>query len=408
MSRVSPEPVSAARRLRVAQVVTRMDVGGVPDHIMTLVRGVRNSADITVVCNAIDERHRDELEALGVRIRIVPMRRLLAPVADVRGLVALTRLFRTDRYDIVHTHMSKAALLGGIAATLARVPVRINTAHNIGALAMPNAALRALFWIYDRLLLGLTTDAVVTVAERVKAGIAAKRIVPEHKLFAIHNGIDTQRFSVSPDAAQAVRREFGLADDDVLVVAVARLVWFKGLDTLVAAAAIVLGSQPQARFLIVGDGPQRDQLMRQAEALDIASRVTFAGERRDIPAILAAADLFVLSSVSEGLPVSILEAMASAKPVVATRVGGVAELVEDGSTGLLVDAGNASGLATALGGLIADPNRRMTMGRAGLARVKERFSNDRMVAKTAALYRDLLAAGSRDRASVAPEATDGV
>lgn len=397
MARTLP-PVETRSRLHVAQLVTRMDIGGVPDHVMTLVRGLRPDIDVTVVCGSVDPRHARDFAALGVPVRLVPLERLLSPT-DFGSLRALVGLIRHERFDVVHTHMSKAALLGGIAARLAGVPVTVNTAHNLGSLAFTRAAARALFRVYDRLLLTLTNDAVVTVSERVRAHMLDRNIAGPQRVVAIPNGIDVSRFHQDPQAGMAVRRAFGVGDAEMLVVTVARLVWFKGLDMLLDAAAAVAERRSDVRFLIVGDGVQRQDLEAQAARLGIADRVTFAGERRDVPELLAAADVFALSSVSEGMPISILEAMASARAVVATDVGGVGELVDHGRTGFLVPPHDAGAFAAALLDLAGDAELRQRMGIAGLARVRDHFSTAQMVRRTRGLYEALMRRKARPTAA---------
>lgn len=382
----APVPAGAIRRPRVAQIVTRMDIGGVPDHVMTLVRGLRFDFEVVVICASIDPRHARELEALAVPVIVVPLARLPHPVADLRALLRLVQVLQARRLDIVHTHMSKAVLIGAAAARLARVPVIVNTAHNLGFLALRQPLLRALFWAYDRALFAATCDVIVTVSRQVRAGVVRAGIAPPRKVVAIPNGIDPARFSVSPELRRSTR--LALADGDGLViVTVARLVWFKGLDTLLEAAVPLLARHPRARIVIVGEGPLRAALTAQAVRLGIDRSVIFAGERGDIPALLAAADLFVLPSVSEGMPISILEAMAACRPVVATRVGGVPDLVLDGVSGLLVDARAPDALAAALLRLADDPALAARMGQAGAARLDRAFSAAAMVARTGALYR---------------------
>ena len=377
-------------RPHVAQIATRMDTGGVPSHIMTLARGLQCNYAVTLVCGKLDPKHESALAAAGVPVIFVDFRRLLHPLADIRTLVTLVRILRAGRFDVVHTHMSKAALVGSIAAVIARVPVVVNTAHNLGFVAMPHAVLRALFWLYDRMLFAAAVDSVITVAENVRARMVSSRMIALDKVVSIHNGIDTALFDKRPAAAAECRSEFSNEPDAVLIVTVARLVWFKGLDTLIDAAHAVFAECPLARLVIVGDGPLHDRLVEQAAQLGIADRVLFTGERIDIPAILGAADIFVLSSVSEGMPISILEAMASAKPVVATAVGGVPELLTEGETGLLVPPAQPAALATALVKLACDPELRRSMGARGRARVDQEFSASAMVERTAALYARLL------------------
>jgi len=171
------------------------------------------------------------------------------------------------------------------------------------------------------------------------------------------------------------------------VVTLARLSPQKGIDTLVTAAGLV----PEAKFLVVGDGPERTALEAQAESLGISSRVSFLGHRRDVPALLASADVFALPSLFEGLPLSVLEAMAAAKPVVASRIGGTDEAVVDGVTGILVPPSDPAALAQAIRTVLADPQLAARMGGAGRARVHEAFTAQAMARGVEAVYDELLA-----------------
>ena len=369
-----------------------MDVGGVPNHVLTLTRGLALRHDVTVFCGAVDVSHAERLAAAGIRIRHIPFRRLPHP-DDIRVLAALVAVLRRDRFDVVHTHTSKAALIGGIAARLARVPAIVNTAHNLGFLAFQQRSLRELFRLYDRTLFAVTAHRIVTVSERVRDGLLAGGIARPHKVVAIHNGIDVSGFEGDARAADAaaLRAELGLTPAHCLIAVVARLVWFKGIDVLVAALPALLSASPHCRVAIAGAGPLRETLEAQARTLGVSAALIFLGERSDISAILAAADIFALPSVSEGLPISILEAMAAGKPVVASSVGGVPELVTDGETGCLVPPREPIALAKALMLLADDPALRQRMGAAGRACVAGTFTPARMVEKTEILYGDVLA-----------------
>lgn len=386
--------MSAMRKPRVAQVVTRMDVGGVPDHVLTLTRGLIGGHDVTLICGAIDPRHAAALAAMGVEVVMAPFSRLPDPLRDLRAVRALRALMIERRFDIIHTHMSKAALAGVVAARLVRPsaarPLVVNTAHNLGSIALSHPLLRRAFRIYDRMLLGNSCDAVIVVSERLRAQALALGLVPPHRLFAIPNGIALERFA--PDQAQsaAQRAALNVSPGQTLIVTVARLVWFKGLDVLIDALALLAPRQPGARLAIVGAGPLRADLERRAQALGVGDRVTFTGERRDVPQLLAAADVFALTSVSEGMPISILEAMASGLPVAATDVGGVGELVQDGETGLLTRPRDPAAFAAALESLSADPALRERMGARGRARAEAEFTGSAMTDRTAALYAQAL------------------
>ena len=384
----------AGNGIRLLLVVTRMDVGGVPGHVLTVLDGLCGRGyHVTLACAECHSDHRAALQRMGVRLVQLPMKRLLSPLADVRALAALVRLIRRERFQVVHTHMSKGALLGGIAARIADAPVVVNTAHNLGAIAMPRAWVRALFRVYDRWLLGTTTDAVITVTERVRDAVVAQRILPAARVHAIANGIvaaprasEAQR----QQARRALRREIGAADDAPVIGCVARLVWFKGLDTLVDALPAVLRVCPDVQVAVAGDGPLRAELAARAAALGVADRLHLLGERNDVPQLLRGFDLFVLPSVSEGMPLTILEAMGAGLPVVATAVGGVPELMVAAETGLLVPPGDAVALAPALQRLLCDAPLRRRMGDNGRRRLLSDFSADAMVAATDALLRRLL------------------
>lgn len=384
----------AGNGIRLLLVVTRMDVGGVPGHVLTVLDGLCGRGyHVTLACAECHSDHRAALQRMGVRLVQLPMKRLLSPLADVRALAALVRLIRRERFQVVHTHMSKGALLGGIAARIADAPVVVNTAHNLGAIAMPRAWVRALFRVYDRWLLGTTTDAVITVTERVRDAVVAQRILPAARVHAIANGIvaaprasEAQR----QQARRALRREIGAADDAPVIGCVARLVWFKGLDTLVDALPAVLRVCPDVQVAVAGDGPLRAELAARAAALGVADRLHLLGERNDVPQLLRGFDLFVLPSVSEGMPLTILEAMGAGLPVVATAVGGVPELMVAAETGLLVPPGDAVALALALLRLLRDAPLRRRMGDNGRRRLLSDFSADAMVAATDALLRRLL------------------
>lgn len=357
---------------------------------MTLVFGlVQRGYSISLACSSLSKEQEAHLREIGVDVILIDLRRLLNPFADINAAIQLYRLLRAGKFSILHTHMSKAALLGGIVGRLARVPVVVNTAHNLGFVALPHRALRILFWFYDKILFGLTMDCVVTVSENLRKAVVNAKLVAVRKVVAITNGIDPTRFNNANGAT--VRRELGLSDDQCVIGCIARLVWFKGLDTLIEAARTVSERFPHARIVIVGDGPLGDALRHQAASLGLSDYILFLGERTDIPNLFAAFDLFVLPSVSEGMPITILEAMAARCAVVATAVGGVAEVVSDNDTGILTPARDSRRLAEAIISLLDDPGRRVRMAAAGRARFEHEFHAQAMIDATDTLYRTLVA-----------------
>jgi glycosyltransferase involved in cell wall biosynthesis len=206
----------------------------------------------------------------------------------------------------------------------------------------------------------------------------------------VPNGVETSLYRLDPGARARLRMELDLADETPLFVTVAMLRPGKGVQHLLEAAALLRGRAPEARWLIVGDGPERAELEDHARALGLANVAQFLGTRLDVAALLAAADVYVHPSLFEALPMSVLEAMAASLPVVATRVGGVPELVAEGQTGLLVPAQRADALADAMARML-DPGRRAAMGAAGRVWVEQHASTETMLDRLQDLYRRVLA-----------------
>ena len=338
-------------------LITLAEVGGAQTYVASLLPALVGRFDVVVAAHGAGPL-RDATAAAGARF--VPLRHVRRPVGtrDLVGLVELVRVLRRERPDILHASSSKAGVLGRVAAAAARVPIRIFTVHGWAFAAYPGLTGRV-YRLADRLVRPLTT-ATICVSERERElGIAARTCEAERTV-VIRNAVDV---------ARAARREG--RSDRPRIVAVGRLQAPKDFLTLVRAVAR-LGAE-SFETVIVGDGPDRGRLQSEIEALGLAGRVRLAGERRDVPALLAAADVFALTSLSDGMPVSVLEAMAAGLPVVASRVGGVPEQVVDGVTGLLITPGDAEERAEALGRLVGDAELRRRLGAAGRARAEEAF-----------------------------------
>jgi len=306
------------------------------------------------------------------------VRRRLSPIHDPLGVVELTRLFRRLRPDIVHLNSSKAGVLGRIAAVPARVPVRIFTAHGWAYKAATGVDSR-LYLLADRAVESLTSMVICVSENERRAGLAAG-VCTAKRSVVIRNAVDV---GAAPSQA-------GRGDTPVQVVSVGRLAVPKDFSTLVAAMARL--PEGRAHLRVFGDGPLRSELEAQKQALGIDAAVEFAGEVPDARPHLDDADVFVLASLSEGMPVSVLEAMAAGLPVVASAVDGLEEVVIDGKTGFLTPPGDAAALAARLGQLIDDPSLRNALGKAGRERAEEYFSLPAWRDAHFSLYRLLLAA----------------
>jgi glycosyltransferase involved in cell wall biosynthesis len=232
-------------------------------------------------------------------------------------------------------------------------------------------------------------DRLIAVSEEVREYQLRYTFIPPEKIVTIDNGVDMRRFDGKEEAGRAVRAEFGIAPDAPLVGMIGRLTEQKDHATFLQAVGHIRAALPKTRFLVVGDGPLRENLIEQARSLKLDDAVIFAGLRSDIPAVMAALDVLVFSSRWEGLPVTLLEGMAAAKPVVSTAVGGVPGVVGEGESALLVPAGMASVLADAVVRVLRDPALAQKLSALARARVREKYSLDSMLDRTLALYEEL-------------------
>jgi glycosyltransferase involved in cell wall biosynthesis len=313
----------------------------------------------------------------------IPVRHLGRGRFDPRILTDLIGLARERRARILHVHGYAAADFGRLAAR--RVGAALVLHEHFADPRMP--AYQALA---DRALSPLT-DRAIAVSESTREFLVRERHVPAHRVRLIWNGAPLEEFAPRPrEASRPTRAALGLTPEAVVIGSIGRLNEQKGHRYLLEATAIALAAVPAARVLIVGDGDQEAPLREQARALGIADRVVFAGHRADIPAVLAAVDLFCISSTYEGTPLTLFEAMAAGKAIVSTAVDGCREVIEDGVTGLLVPPRDAATLALRLGELLADPARRQTLGKNALA-ASSRYDIRRCVEAMQDLYDEALA-----------------
>lgn len=362
-------------RPRLLLLVTLAEVGGAQTYLMLLVPGLVRDFDVTVAAWGPGPL-RASVEAAGAAyVPLEHVRRSISPVHDPLAILELVRLCRSVRPDIVHANSSKAGVLGRLAAWIARVPVRIFTVHGWAFAQYDGFASRLYLWL-DRLVRPLTTG-FICVSERTRAaGVEARTCVPA-RTTVIPNAVDV-----------ASARRSALSGRPPRLVSVGRLKEPKDFVGLVHALARV---DAPFRAALIGDGPDRPAVETAIAEHGLGDRIELLGERDDVPAQLAASDVFVLSSLSEGMPIAVLEAMGAGLPVVASAVGGVPELVVDGETGTLVPAGDVAALADALQRVLADSDLRAQYGAAARARALERFDVAAFRDAHIAVYRQALA-----------------
>ncbi len=376
--------------IRVLQVITRLVVRGVPRHVLELAAGLdrdRFSVDVAAGRGEPGEGTLwPEAATRGLRPMLVPaLQRAVSPSADARALVSLYALMRRGRYQIVHTHISKAGVLGRLAARLAGVPVVLHTYHGPVAEVEAGGVAGAAFRLAERTMARLSDRLVAVSADTARRSLDMGLGRPS-QYCVIHNGIDLARF-----VGWEGPRPAGLPAGAAVIGAVGTLTAEKSLDVLLAAAARLRARLPEMHLVLVGDGPLRRRLETQAAVLGLGPRVQFTGLVADVRPWLGHVDVLVTPSRREGLPMVLLEALAMRRPVVATRVGGIPEIIEDGANGILVPPGDAAALAEALLRLLADRELRERMGNHGRQAVVERFGLAAMLRRTEALYEELLA-----------------
>lgn len=384
-----------AERVRVLRVIARLNIGGPALHATLLTERLDPARYDSLLVAGTEEAHEGNYLALqgkaGERLVSVPaLGREVRGRQDAAALRALVGLMRHVRPHVVHTHTAKAGTLGRVAARLARVPVVVHTYHGHVFHGYFSPARTRLFLAVERLL-ARWTDCLVTVSETVRRELLVLGIGRPERLRVVPLGLDLDRFLAADALRGGFRAELG-AGTAPLVGIVARLVPIKAHEVFLAAAAAVARVVPGARFVVVGDGERRPALEALAGELGLAGRVHFAGWRQDLDRIYADLDVVVLTSRNEGSPVSLIEAMAAGRPVVATRVGGVPDLVAEGESGRLVAVGDAAGLARAVAELLVDAGARARLGAAGRRRVSPAFGAARLLADVDRLYGELLGA----------------
>jgi glycosyltransferase involved in cell wall biosynthesis len=367
--------------LKILKVATGLAYGGAETQLKNVALRLKQRGwSLSVVSMLPPKAYVDELESAGICVYNLRMRR---KVPDPRAVLRLAAIMRRERPLLIHSHMIHANLLARMTRLFVKVPVLICTAHSITEGGRP----RELAYRLTDSLADITTQ----VSEAGKQRYIQVGAVPPHKVVCIPNGIDTSRFQPNPMVRQAVREQLGCAPDAFVWLTVGRLEPVKNHLDLLCAFREVAAVHPNARLLIAGQGSLQAATEQRIVELGLAERVHLLGVRRDIPDLLNATDAFVLPSLWEGMPLTLLEASATALPIVATDVGGNAEAVLEGKTGYLVPVKDTEALAQAMLRVMnLSEADRSAIGQAGRAHVVQNFDLERVVDRWEALYRELL------------------
>ena len=390
--------------LRVVRIIARLNVGGPAKHVAILDAGLRDRGYATLLLHGQPDRDEGSLDRFvherGLPVVTVPaLGRALRPRRDLRAFCTIARTIFATRPDVVHTHTTKAGVLGRLAALLynatRRRSQRCLVVHTYHGTVFRGYFGRVGSWFvrFVERVLGAGTDRIIVLAEQQRREIVeGVRVVPPRKVTIVPLGLDLEPLLRMDATTPTLHGELRLSDNAIVLGFVGRLVDIKDPETLLRAFERVRARLPDAVLLLAGDGPLRPALETLAASLKISSAVRFLGWRHDLPAFYATLDVVVLSSRNEGTPVAVIEAMAAGRAVVATDVGGVGDLIDQRTTGVLVPAGRPDALAAAVAEIAADTEVRRRLGSAARLAVAARFSASRLVHDLDRQYRTDLAA----------------
>jgi glycosyltransferase involved in cell wall biosynthesis len=385
--------------LNVMQIILNLDLAGAQEVVRTLADYLPSGDCTLVVCAFQEGPLRDEIQKLGVKVEILERPRykvvflplFLAEMLRIRR--ELKRLIETYHIEIAQTHLLEVLdLLVLTLRNTSNLRVVLWTIHNVEFLpTMRQWLLRPKRLVYRLLyrMLAAKVDGFISVSDDVRVSIVRQLGPVQNKIFTIHNGVDVKRYG-HPGCKRALCQQLGIESDSVLMATIGRLTEQKGHRYLIDAAARVVPHYPNTHWLFVGDGELRDELQNQVRHAKLTENVHFLGQRRDIPELLAAIDVFVLPSLWEGLSIALLEAMASSRAIVATSVSGTTHAMIPNKTGLIVPPRDVQALADATVQLLSDPARARAMGRAAKRHVERHYSAQKQAEEHLALYRRLL------------------
>jgi sugar transferase (PEP-CTERM/EpsH1 system associated) len=362
--------------IHVQHVVITLQPGGLENGVVNVVNGLDKAKFRSSVCCL------REIGVFGERLdkTLVKIDELgWSGGNDPRIAFKLANLFRRNRPDIVHTRNAESFYYGFLAAKLAGVPRIVHSEHGR---TFDDRQIR----FFVQRLFSRKTDGIFAVSNELKSALTANIGIPSDRIAVLYNGVDIDRFKLQDKAA--ARSALGINGNEFVVGSVGRLAKVKNYPLLLRAFARV--AKPEMRLMLVGEGPERESLLALAISLGVESRVWLLGHRENVAEMLCAMDVFVLPSLSEGMSNTLLEALCVGVPVIASRVGGNSETIDDQLTGLLFDSGDENALTQHLENIVADPDLRTKLSSAGKAKIQEQFSITAMIDRYEQYYEDVM------------------
>lgn len=368
-------------KYKICHLVVADGISGAENHLMKLIPSlnVEKYNIHFVVMTSRYQVYQDFLKnCQGVEVVFVPLGGKINPLNFFR----LLRLFKKEKYDLLHTHNSRADVYGILAGKMAGVKILMVSIHGYQRYDAINPLFKIRGWI-----LRTFSDRIITISDALRNLISENEGIDQEKMDTVYYGLEPLD---SEEDGKTLREEFHLSKDILLLVDVGRLIPVKGHDILIQALRHIVSSFPKVLLFIVGDGVLKEELTNLSKKLGLEDHVIFTGYRKDVPRFMKEADIFVFPTLGEGFGLVLLEAMAFRKPVVATRVMSIPEIVEDGKSGWLVPPRNPERLADAILQLLRDQKKAVSFGESGFEILSNKFSIERMVRETERIYDRLL------------------
>ncbi len=374
------------KRLRICQLITELGVAGAERCVYELSSRLDPKRFCVHVAALRGGAFADRLTSAGIGVTVLDVRGKL----DVVALARLANLLRREKFDLLHTHLFHADLAGRIAARMVGVANLVHTVH------VAEARFRPWQYAWSRMTANWC-DRIVCVSQAVRDHHARKSHLPLWRYEVIYNGIDADAYSPNPQRREELRRRWGVGGDEILVAFVGRLNFQKNLPMLLKAIGSLVRNRNDIHLVVAGDGPEspklqtflRENASSPRRACKPGCRVICLGQTDDVAGVLAATDIFAMPSRWEGFGLAAAEAMAAGLPVIATKVPGLTELIEDGAGGLLIDSEDTDALTAAINKLADDRDERVRLGSTGQKRIKERFSIEANITAHERLYESL-------------------
>ena len=388
-------------KIKVTRIITRLNIGGPAMHTILLSEGLdRTRFETKLVFGKSEIGEGDMSEfARKKKLSLEYIPRLSREISfyDIGVFFRLIKFLSKAKPDIVHTHTAKAGALGRVAAALCGVPVRIHTFHGHIFSGYFSTGKARLFILLEKFLSLFTTMAIV-VSKGVEHEVVEElKIVPKNKSVVIGLGLELEKFLENSSTKGSFKRKRGITGDELLVAIVGRLVPIKNHKMFLDVARKIKNKKPnlKVKFLIIGDGEIRKELTEYTKQFDLEKDVYFTGWVEDLPGMYADMDVITLTSLNEGTPLSLIEAMASGKAIIATDVGGVRDIIQDGENGLLVKSSDSESFSAKLISLLEDKDKRAALGSHGRKFAKKTFQKERLIRDVEHLYEECLKKKSR-------------